>query len=131
NSEFAGGDLACWRGAGDEHTRCGLGGVSNEASKPKSPSPEGRGGVGPSASLLVGHSPTVGDAPFSRLASGPTALPPKSEVIFERTLTRQDYTLRRKFRRVMYVLSVGIARASRAVFGALAEHAVRSAGRGV
>ncbi len=25
-------------------------------------------------------------APFSRLASGPTALPPKSEVIFERTL---------------------------------------------
>ena len=61
--------------------------MSKEASKPKSPSPEGRGGCGPSASLLVGHSPTVGDAPSSRLASGPTALPPKSEVIFERTLS--------------------------------------------
>src|SRR6058998_86857 len=30
----------------------------------------------------------MGDAPSSRLASGPTALPPKSEVIFERTLSR-------------------------------------------
>ena len=31
--------------------------------------------------------------PFSRLASGPTALPPKSEVIFERTLIRTDAEL--------------------------------------
>ena len=28
----------------------------------------------------------MGDAPSSRLASGPAALPPKSEVIFDRTL---------------------------------------------
>jgi len=45
-----------------------------------------RDGTGPSASLLVGCQSHCGNAPFSRLADGPVALPPQSEVIFDRTL---------------------------------------------
>src|SRR5437899_1717656 len=50
----------------------------------KEPQPGGAGRRRAICFVAVGHSPTVGDAPSSRLASGPTALPPKSEVIFER-----------------------------------------------
>src|SRR5438128_12156377 len=41
----------------------GLSGASNDARQPNSPSPPGRGGAGPSASLLVGHSPLAGMLP--------------------------------------------------------------------
>src|SRR5438128_4334756 len=41
----------------------GLLGASNDARQPNSPSPPGRGGAWPSASLLVGHSPLAGMLP--------------------------------------------------------------------
>src|SRR5438128_12467014 len=41
----------------------GLSGASNDARQPNSPSPPGRGGAWPSASLLVGHSPLAGMLP--------------------------------------------------------------------
>ncbi len=61
NSGFAGGDLARWRG-----------------------------GTGPSASFLGRSSIAADTLPPSGLASGPVALPPKSEVIFAQTLTDAD-----------------------------------------
>ncbi len=84
--DFAGGILTIWRGANEKHTRRGLRRMSNEARMSGSPNPAGRGGNRPSAALLVGYSPTPGDAPSSRLASGLAALLPKPEVIFARTL---------------------------------------------
>ena len=52
----------------------------------KAPQPFGWGGIGPSASF-IGRSSISGDTlPPSGLASGPVALPPKSEVIFAQTL---------------------------------------------
>src|SRR5438128_8736229 len=41
----------------------GLSGASNDARQPNSPSPPGRGGAWPSASLPVGHSPLAGMLP--------------------------------------------------------------------
>src|SRR6266566_10093513 len=77
NSDFAGGYLACWRGA-----RCFRTGTraysqrsvrsEQRSQQAKEPQPGGAGGVGPSASLLVGHSPTLGDAPRAR-AEAPRA----------------------------------------------------------
>ena len=57
------------------------------APPPKSPSPSGRGGAGPSASLRGRSSIDEDTLPPARLASGPAALPTKPEVIFAQTLS--------------------------------------------
>ncbi len=68
--------------------------MSNDASEPKPPSPSGRGGTEPAASFLGRSSvsedtlrPSGGSTDLAEvLASGPVALPPKSEVILAQTL---------------------------------------------
>ncbi len=88
NSDFAGGDWAGWQGATSEHTRavCERG-----ATQPARPRPPARRGGAAPGHLLRGSVGRVsrGDTlPPLRLASGPAALPPKSEVIFAQTLIR-------------------------------------------
>ncbi len=87
NSDFAGGDWASWQGATSEHTRavCERG-----ATQPARPRPPARRGGAAPGHLLRGSVGRVsqGDTlPPLRLASGPAALPPKSEVIFAQTLS--------------------------------------------
>src|SRR6266511_4634522 len=85
-SDFAGGYLACWRGASDEPILHGSVRSEQRSQQAKEPQPAGagrrraRGFVARQSKIHKGYSPS------SRLASGPAALPPKSEVIFERTL---------------------------------------------
>ena len=86
NSDFAGGCLAVWLGASDAHTLHGSVRSEQRRQTAKQPQPSGAGRRLAICFVARRSQPAGGDAPSSRLASGPTALPPKSEVIFERTL---------------------------------------------
>src|SRR5213593_3543145 len=87
NSEFAGGCLAVWLGASDEHTRQRSVRSEQRRQTAKQPQPSGAGRRLAICFVARRSQPTGGDAPSSRLASGQAALPPKSEVIFEQTLS--------------------------------------------
>src|SRR5438132_14415012 len=86
NSDFAGGCLAVWLGASDEHTLHGSVRREQRRQTAKQPQPSGAGRRLAICFVARRSQPTGGDAPSSRLASGQAALPPKSEVIFEQTL---------------------------------------------
>src|SRR5208282_4032013 len=58
------------RGASDEHTRPGSVRSEQRSLRQKGLPPKGLRCFWPGASLLVGYSPTAGDAPSSRLAPG-------------------------------------------------------------
>ena len=85
NSGFAGGDLAFWRGATKEQSQSSVT-EEQRSQKAKSPQPAGAGRRRAGCGVARRSQPQNGDAPSSRLASGPAALPPKPEVIFARTL---------------------------------------------
>src|SRR5438128_9234431 len=87
NSDFAGGCLAVWLDASDEHTRQRSVRSEQRRQTAKQPQPCGAGRRLASCLVARRSQPTGGDAPSSRLASGQAALPPKSEVIFEQTLS--------------------------------------------
>src|SRR5438876_492707 len=87
NSDFAGGCLAVWLGASDEHTRQRSVRSEQRRQTAKQPQPFGAGRRLAICFVARRSQPTGGDAPSSRLASGQAALPPKSEVIFEQTLS--------------------------------------------
>src|SRR5207302_2922444 len=92
NSDFAGGCLAVWLGASDEHTLQGSVRSEQRRQTAKQPQPSGTGRRLAICFVARRSQPTGGDAPGARaeaprvLASGQAALPPKSEVIFEQTL---------------------------------------------
>ena len=93
NSDFAGGCLAVWLGASDEHTLHGSVRREQRRQTAKQPQPSGAGRRLAICFVARRSQPTGGDAPgcpcgsTSRLASGQAALPPKSEVIFDQTLS--------------------------------------------
>src|SRR6266567_8539575 len=87
NSDFAGGCLAVGLGASDEHTRQRSVRSEQRRQTAKQPQPSGAGRRLAICFVARRSQPTGGDAPSSRLASGQAALPPKSEVIFEQTLS--------------------------------------------
>src|SRR5947208_8441555 len=97
NSDFAGGCLAVWLGAGDEHNPSGV--CKERATTPDSQTaPALRGGAAPGhllrCSSVTAHWRGCSWCPCgstSRLASGQAALTPKSEVIFEQTLTESPF----------------------------------------
>src|SRR5207253_5421763 len=98
NSDFAGGCLAVWLGASDEPTRQRSVRSEQQRHTAKQPQPSGAGRRLAICFVARRSQPTGGDAPGARaeaprvLASGQAALPPKSEVIFEQTLTVQEAT---------------------------------------
>src|SRR5438128_6353113 len=87
NSDFAGGRLAVWLGVSDEHTRQRSVRSDQRRQTAKQPQPSGAGRRRAICFVARRSQPTGGDASSSRLASGQAALPPKSEVIFEQTLS--------------------------------------------
>src|SRR5437870_12989338 len=93
NSDFAGGCLAVWLGASDEHTLQGSVRSEQRRQTAKQPQPSGAGRRLAFCFVARRSQPTGGDAPgcpfgsTSRLASGQAALSPKSEVIFDQTLS--------------------------------------------
>src|SRR5438128_8808053 len=92
-SDFAGGCLAVWLGASDEHTLQGSVRSEQRRQRAKQPQPSGAGRRLAICFVARRSQPTGGDAlgcpcgSTSRLASGQAALPPKSEVIFDQTLS--------------------------------------------
>src|SRR5438552_1225038 len=92
NSDFAGGCLAVWLGASDEHTRQRSVRSEQQRQTAKQPQPSGAGRRLAICFVARRSQPAGGDAPGARpeaprvLASGQAALPPKSEVIFDQTL---------------------------------------------
>src|SRR5687767_6563714 len=86
NSGFAGGHLACWRGANDEHILQGS--VRSEQQRQRAKWPQPAGAERRLAGCFVtrrsqgaeGHA-LVPVRKHSRLAAGQAALPPKPEVI--------------------------------------------------
>src|SRR5438132_8786249 len=87
NSDFAGGCLAVWLGASDEHTRQRSVRSEQQRQTAKQPQPSGAGRRLAICFVARRSQPAGGDAPGARaeaprvLASGQAALPPKSEVI--------------------------------------------------
>src|SRR5438445_9388829 len=67
---FAARDFSARRGASDEHIRSGSVRSEQRSLAGKELPPGGLRRIWPVASLLVGYSPTWGDAPSSRLATG-------------------------------------------------------------
>src|SRR5437879_9551848 len=67
---FAARDFSARRGASDEHTLQGSVRSEQRSLAGKELPPGGLRRIWPVASLLVGYSPTLGDAPSSRRATG-------------------------------------------------------------
>ncbi len=106
NSDFAGGCLAVWLGASDEHTRQRSVRSEQQRQTAKQPQPSGAGRRLAICFFARRSQPTGGDAPGARaeaprvLASGQAALPPKSEVIFEQTLRGGSHLAHRHSHRI-------------------------------